>query len=81
VRTADQGVLVDLTGKKNGRGAYLCRARPCWDKALRSAALNRALKTTLQDDEQAALAAFAASLPETLEDLPAAADPETTDLS
>lgn len=81
VRTSDQGVLVDLTGKKNGRGAYLCRAKPCWDKALRISALNRALKTTLQDDEMAALAAFAASLPETLEGVPATADPETTDLS
>jgi hypothetical protein len=81
VRTSDQGVLVDLTGKKNGRGAYLCRAKPCWDKALRTAALNRALKTTLQDDELAVLAAFAASLPETLEGLPLPADPATTDLS
>ncbi len=79
VRTSDAGVLVDLTGKRNGRGAYLCRAKPCWDKALRSAALNRALKTTLTDDETAALAAFAASLPPTVEGLLATAEPETAD--
>lgn len=81
VRTANEGVRIDPTGKLNGRGAYLCRSRSCWEKALRSALLNRALKTTLQEDETAELAAFAASLPNTTEDLPRVTDPETTDQS
>lgn len=67
VRTPSAGVQVDLTGKQNGRGAYLCRARTCWDKALRGASLARALKTNLTEEEAALLQAFAATLPETLQ--------------
>ncbi len=67
VRTPQQGVQIDPTGKLAGRGAYLCQARPCWQKAIKSSALNRALKTTLTVDELAALRTFAESLPEALE--------------
>lgn len=67
VRTPHQGVQIDPTGKLAGRGAYLCQARPCWQKAIKSSALNRALKTTLTVDELAALRTFAESLPEALE--------------
>lgn len=67
VRTPAAGVQVDLTGKQNGRGAYLCRARICWDKALRGAVLARALKTNLTDEDVARLQAFAATLPETMQ--------------
>src|SRR5512146_166854 len=66
VRTPAAGVQVDLTGKVAGRGAYLCRARTCWSQALGSRKLETALKTTLSDEERAALQAFAATLPETL---------------
>jgi len=67
VRTPDAGVQVDLTGKLAGRGAYLCRAQVCWHKALDRSLLNKALKTTLTPDEQAALREFAGGLPEELE--------------
>ena len=69
VRTADAGVVVDPTGKRAGRGAYLCRARACWETALapRSRLLDHALKTTLSDAERAALRAFAQSLPTRVE--------------
>ena len=67
MRTPQQGVQIDPTGKLAGRGAYLCQARPCWQKAFKSSALNRALKTTLTVDELAALQAFADSLPEAQE--------------
>lgn len=67
VRTPQQGVQIDPTGKQAGRGAYLCRERACWQKAIKSSALNRALKTTLTADELAALRAYADSLPETPE--------------
>jgi uncharacterized protein len=67
VRTPQQGVQIDPSGKLAGRGAYLCQTRPCWHKALKSSALNRALKTTLTVDETAALQAYADSLPEALE--------------
>jgi uncharacterized protein len=34
VRTPDERVESDETGKKAGRGAYLCRQRDCWAQAL-----------------------------------------------
>lgn len=64
VRTPEQGVKIDPTGKLAGRGAYLCQARSCWHKALKGTALSRALKTTLTVDELAALRAYADSLPD-----------------
>ncbi|MDW8318099.1 MAG: YlxR family protein [Anaerolineae bacterium] len=64
VRTANEGVQVDPTGKRAGRGAYVCRSKACWDRALRTSALARALKTTLTTDDLARLAAFAATLPD-----------------
>lgn len=67
VRTPQQGVQIDPTGKLAGRGAYLCQTRGCWQKALKSSALGRALQTTLTSDELAALRTFADGLPEALE--------------
>ena len=76
VRSKEQGVRVDPTGKLAGRGAYLCADRTCWTKAWKSNALNRALKTTLNEDEVAALKAYAENLPVLPddEDKPALAD-------
>jgi predicted RNA-binding protein YlxR (DUF448 family) len=37
-------VEVDTTGKKEGRGTYLCRDRACWEKALKGAGLEKALR-------------------------------------
>lgn len=60
VRQPDGSVKVDATGKANGRGAYLCARPACWDKALKHALLERALKTSLSAEDQAHLAAYAA---------------------
>ena len=46
VRTAE-GVQVDPSGKLNGRGAYLCNQVACWQKAIGSDVLDKALRTTL----------------------------------
>lgn len=43
VKSPDGTVSVDLTGKKSGRGAYLCPDANCLDKAVRSKALERSL--------------------------------------
>ncbi len=57
VRTPDSGVVVDPTGKLNGRGAYLCDQAACWDKALRHPGiLNQALNSDLSAGELAAIA-------------------------
>jgi len=57
VRTPEDGVQVDLTGKQNGRGAYLCDRPECWDKALVSDVLAKALRTTLTDADRERLQA------------------------
>ncbi|HET6314463.1 MAG TPA: YlxR family protein [Chloroflexia bacterium] len=64
VRLPDGHVEVDETGKKSGRGAYLCRTRSHWEKALQSRALEYALKTAIGIDDKAALQVYAAGLPE-----------------
>lgn len=55
-----QGVMVDLTGKAHGRGAYLHDDQACWQRGLKGA-LEHALKTKLTDQEKEALLAFMAS--------------------
>ncbi|NLX09830.1 MAG: YlxR family protein [Chloroflexi bacterium] len=52
VRTPDEGVQIDPTGKRNGRGAYLCDQRTCWDRALDSDVLANALRTSLTDEDR-----------------------------
>nr|WP_156280964.1 YlxR family protein [Paenibacillus sp. NEAU-GSW1] len=47
VRTPEEEVLIDLTGKKAGRGAYLCGKVSCFKLAKKSKALDRALKQTV----------------------------------
>jgi predicted RNA-binding protein YlxR (DUF448 family) len=61
VRTSD-GVWVDPTGKRNGRGAYLHNQRSCWQRALKGS-LAHALKTELSDEDRARLENFMQSLP------------------
>jgi hypothetical protein len=59
VRTPEGTVEVDPTGKRNGRGAYLCARRECWDEALKKDRLGRALRATVSAAERAALARYA----------------------
>ena len=56
VRTLE-GVQVDLTGKINGRGAYLHNKRECWERALKGSLAN-ALKTTLTKNDQIQLSKY-----------------------
>lgn len=55
VRTLDGEVEVDPTGKRPGRGAYLCRDRTCWELALKKKAIEHALQTTMSADNRASL--------------------------
>lgn len=64
VRTPEGAVRVDPTGKVAGRGAYLCKARSCWQGPALAHKLNAALKTTMTEEDLAALRAYAATLPE-----------------
>lgn len=49
VRTPEGDVVADETGRKNGRGAYLCRSEACLNKALKIRALDRALEQPLSE--------------------------------
>jgi hypothetical protein len=57
-----EGVEVDPSGKKPGRGAYLCHQRECWQQAIRKGRLDAALKTRLTQDEKLRLTQFVTTL-------------------
>lgn len=62
VRTSDGQAEVDLTGRKPGRGAYVCDTPACWERATKTSILDHALKTELTPETKDALRAFAASI-------------------
>ena len=66
VRTPEGAVMVDETGKRSGRGAYLCRQRDCWERAATRRLLEQALQVTLAAETKAQLREYAAGLPELL---------------
>ena len=50
VRDPNGDVSIDLTGKKSGRGAYICKDEICLKKALKSRKIERDLEITLSDE-------------------------------
>ena len=50
VRTPEGEVTLDFSGKKNGRGAYLCPNPDCLKKAIRSKALDRSLEVEIPQE-------------------------------
>jgi predicted RNA-binding protein YlxR (DUF448 family) len=60
VRTPE-GLLIDLTGKRAGRGAYLHDRRSCWEAGL-NGGLARALKVQLTAADRDRLSAYAETL-------------------
>ncbi len=66
VRTPEGDVVVDESGKRNGRGAYLCRQRTCWEQAFKHRAIGRALRVEVSEKAMQLLQVYAKSLPETL---------------
>ncbi|MCD2491610.1 YlxR family protein [Lacrimispora sp. NSJ-141] len=44
LKTAEGDIVLDATGKKNGRGAYLCFDRECLEKAVKGRGLERSFK-------------------------------------
>lgn len=61
VRTENGRVEVDPTGKRNGRGAYLCQRRGCWQRALDGKALEQALKVEIDEPNRHELREYARS--------------------
>jgi len=62
VRTPEGTVEVDPSGKRNGRGAYLCADRACWEEALKKDRLARALRATISGTEREELLRYAQRL-------------------
>lgn len=50
VRSTDGEIAIDFTGKKNGRGAYLCFNVSCLDKAIKTKKLARTFETQIEDE-------------------------------
>lgn len=44
LKTETEGIVLDATGRKNGRGAYLCPSMECFKKAVKSKGLERSFK-------------------------------------
>ena len=50
VKTPDEDVCVDLTGKKSGRGAYICKSVECFEKAVKTKRLSRNLEIPISEE-------------------------------
>lgn len=50
IRTPEEEIVVDFTGKKNGRGAYICNSVECLQLAKKKKSLERSLKTTIPEE-------------------------------
>ena len=55
VKTPECEVVLDVSGKKSGRGAYVCPDSACLKKARKSRALERAFELTIPDEVYDAL--------------------------
>src|SRR5438874_8460216 len=63
VRTPEGHVLLDPTGKKSGRGAYLCAKLSCWETAIKKKRLEQEFEQPLSEEDRAGLEAYMATLP------------------
>ncbi|MCC8137487.1 MAG: YlxR family protein [Clostridiales bacterium] len=50
LRTPEGEIILDATGRMNGRGAYLCPTGECLEKAMRSKGLERSLKVRIPEE-------------------------------
>ena len=50
VKNKEGEIFIDLNGKANGRGAYICKDSECLEKAIKSKALNRAFKMEVPNE-------------------------------
>jgi len=62
VLISDGNIEVDASGKKAGRGAYLCQSPQCWQTGLKGGRLEYALRTTLTPDNREQLIRYGEDL-------------------
>lgn len=58
VKNKEEGILIDESGKVNGRGAYVCKDESCIKSLRRSNKLNQAFKMKIDDDIYEELEAY-----------------------
>lgn len=50
LKATDGTICLDVTGKKNGRGAYICTQRECLQKARKNKGLERSFKMSIPEE-------------------------------
>ena len=55
LKTTDEQIIIDATGRKNGRGAYICPSMDCYKKAVKNKGLERSLKMAIPKEVYEAL--------------------------
>ena len=50
LKTTENDFELDTTGKKNGRGAYLCFSKECFEKAVKGKGLEKSFKQSIPKD-------------------------------
>ena len=50
VKTPENKIEVDLTGKKNGRGAYICKKEECLNKAINTGKLEKVFERKIENE-------------------------------
>lgn len=50
LKTAQDDIILDATGKKNGRGAYICKSGECLDRAVKNHGVERSLKMSIPQE-------------------------------
>ncbi|MFC1915167.1 RNase P modulator RnpM [Chloroflexota bacterium] len=59
VRTPNGNIEIDTSGKKAGRGAYLCPVWKCWETGLKTNRLEHTLRSRLTQDDREQLIKYA----------------------
>ena len=50
IKTPEEEIILDVTGRKNGRGAYICASMECLKTAQKKRGLERSLKVSIPED-------------------------------
>ena len=50
VKPKEEEMQIDFTGKKNGRGAYICKKEECFKKVIKSKKLERVFETEVKEE-------------------------------
>ena len=62
VVTEDAEVVIDQSGKRPGRGTYLCKSKACWESGLKKDRLEHSLHVTISKDKKEELARYGETL-------------------